>query len=155
MILSRLSSSLIPWAYGLIFRDGFRNLLLILTCCLPSACSMNGQSQRVEPVDAATTLTLKKSLLSGRLTIWKSISQVSWMGRPWSGGPTVRGPWCARQPFPEMWIFAGVRTGMNPGRRFTISLGMFLLVSLRFIIDSRTIEPAQEPSKGGLRSLVF
>ena len=60
MILSRLSSSLIPWAYGLIFRDGFRNLLLILTCCLPSACSMNGQSQRVEPVDAATTLTLKK-----------------------------------------------------------------------------------------------
>ena len=27
MILSRLSSSLIPCAYGLIFRDGFRNLL--------------------------------------------------------------------------------------------------------------------------------
>lgn len=64
MILSRLSSSLIPCAYGLIFRDGFRNLLLILTCCLPSACSMNGQSQRVEPVDAATTLTLKKKVFS-------------------------------------------------------------------------------------------
>jgi hypothetical protein len=60
MILSRLSSSLIPCAYGLILRDCFRNLLLILTCCLPLACSMNGQSQRVEPVDAATTLTLKK-----------------------------------------------------------------------------------------------
>ena len=60
MILSRLISSLLPCAYGLILCDCFRNLLLILTCCLPSACSMNGQSHRVEPVDAATILTLKK-----------------------------------------------------------------------------------------------